>query len=83
MRTFDLTKELIKSIDFSFDGSYITAGSEDREEKKLRIAHVETGEIVHTIDTPTPATHIAWHPCLYILAYSAETGGLKIVGGIS
>jgi THO complex subunit 3 len=79
VRTFDLTKELIKSIDFSFDGSYITAGSEDREEKKLRIAHVETGEIVHTIDLPTPATHVAWHPYRYQLAYSADQQGLKIV----
>jgi THO complex subunit 3 len=83
VRTFDITKELIKSIDFSFDGSYITAGSDDKDEKKLRIAHVETGEIVHTIDIPTPASHVAWHPCRYILAYSADSQGLKIVGGIS
>lgn len=83
VRTFDLTKELVKSIDFSFDGSFITAGSDDKEEKKLRIAHVETGEIVHTIDLLTPAAHVAWHPCRYILAYSADSHGLKIVGGIS
>ncbi|KAH3906028.1 hypothetical protein HBI56_195610 [Parastagonospora nodorum] len=83
VRTFDLTKELIKSIDFSFDGSYITAGSDDKEEKKLRIAHVETGEVVHSIDIPTPASHVAWHPCRYILAYSADQQGLKIVGGIN
>ncbi|KAF1911682.1 WD40-repeat-containing domain protein [Ampelomyces quisqualis] len=79
VRTFDLTKELIKSIDFSFDGSYITAGSDDKEEKKLRIAHVETGEVIHTIDLQTPASHVAWHPCKYALAYSADSQGLKIV----
>ena len=83
VRTFDLTKELIKSIDFSFDGSYISAGSDDKEEKKLRIAHVETGEVVHTIDLPTAVSHVAWHPYRYALAYSADNQGLKIVGGMS
>lgn len=83
VRTFDFTKELVKSIDFSFDGSFITAGSEDREEKKkLRIAHVESGEIVHTIDLTAPASHVAWHPCRYILAHSADQQGLKIVGSL-
>ncbi|KAF5851613.1 hypothetical protein GGP41_004392 [Bipolaris sorokiniana] len=83
VRTLELTGGLVKSVDFSFDGSYITAGSDDKEEKKIRIAHVESGETVHTIDVPTPAAHVAWHPCRYILAYSADNLGLKIVGGIS
>ncbi|KAH7085772.1 WD40-repeat-containing domain protein [Paraphoma chrysanthemicola] len=83
VRTFDLTKELVKSIDFSFDGSYITAGSDDKEEKKLRIAHVETGEVIHTIDVPTPASYVAWHPCRYILAYSADQQGLKILSCVA
>ncbi|KNG48718.1 tho complex subunit 3 [Stemphylium lycopersici] len=83
VRTLELTGGLVKSVDFSFDGSYITAGSDDKEEKKIRIAHVETGDIVHTIDVPTPAAHVAWHPCRYILAYSADNQGLKIVGAIS
>lgn len=83
VRTLDLTSSPVKSVDFSFDGSYITAGAEDREEKKLSVAHVETGEIVHTVDLSTPAAHVAWHPSRYVLAYSADAGGLKIVGGIS
>jgi THO complex subunit 3 len=83
VRTLDLTGGLVKTVDFSFDGSYITAGSDDKEEKKIRIAHVETGDIVHTIDVPTPAAQVAWHPCRYILAYSAENQGLKIVGGMN
>ncbi|KAI4643155.1 uncharacterized protein J4E79_011316 [Alternaria viburni] len=82
-RTLELTGGIIKSVDFSFDGSYVTAGSDDKEEKKIRIAHVHTGEIVHTVDVPTPASHVAWHPCRYILAYSADNLGLKIIGGIS
>jgi THO complex subunit 3 len=83
VRTLELTGGLVKTVDFSFDGSYVTAGSDDKEEKKIRIAHVESGEIVYTIDVPTPAAHVAWHPCRYILAYSADNLGLKIVGGIS
>jgi THO complex subunit 3 len=83
VRTFDLTKEPVKSVDFSFDGSYITAGSDDKDEKKLKIAHVETGDVVHTIDVQSSAAHVAWHPCRYILAYSAEHQGLKIVGGMN
>ncbi|KAJ5027491.1 WD40-repeat-containing domain protein [Bipolaris maydis] len=79
VRTLELTGGLVKSVDFSFDGSYITAGSDDKEEKKIRIAHVESGETVHTIDVPTPAAHVAWHPCRYILAYSADNLGLKIL----
>ena len=83
VRTLELTGGLVKTVDFSFDGSYITAGSDDKEEKKIRIAHVETGDIVHTIDVPTPAAQVAWHPCRYTLAYSAENQGLKIVGGMN
>lgn len=80
VRTLDLTFSPVKSVDFSFDGSYITAGAEDRDEKKLHIAHVETGEIVHTVELNQPAAHVAWHPFRYALAYSADSQGLKIVG---
>jgi THO complex subunit 3 len=83
VRTLDLTFSPVKSVDFSFDGSYITAGAEDKEEKKLHVAHVETGEIVHSIDLTQPAAHVAWHPTRYVLAYSADSQGLKIVGGMS
>ncbi|KAI8941450.1 hypothetical protein NX059_002671 [Plenodomus lindquistii] len=83
VRTLELTGGLVKTVDFSFDGSYVTAGSDDKEDKKIRIAHVETGEIVHTIDVPTPAAHVAWHPCRYILAYSADNQGLRIIGANS
>jgi len=80
VRTLELTGGLVKTVDFSFDGSYLTAGSDDKDDKKIRIAHVETGDIVHTIDVSTPAAHVAWHPCRYILAYSADHQGLKILG---
>lgn len=83
VRTLDLTSSAVKSIDFSFDGSYICAGAEDREEKKLNIAHVESGEVVHSVDLGAPAVQVAWHPSRYVLAYSADAQGLKIVGGLS
>jgi len=83
IRTLDLTFSPVKSVDFSFDGSYITAGAEDKEEKKLHIAHVESGDIVCSIDLQAPAAHVAWHPSRYVLAYSADAQGLKIIGGIS
>lgn len=83
MRTLDLTSSPVKSVDFSFDGSYITAGSEGAEDKKLNVAHVESGEVVHSVELGAPAAHVAWHPCRYVLAYSADSQGLKIVGGIA
>jgi THO complex subunit 3 len=83
VRTLNMTEGPVKSVDFSFDGSYVVAGADDKEEKKLNIAHVESGEFVHSIDIPQPAAHVAWHPCRYVLAYSADAAGLKIVGGIN
>ncbi|KAF2661401.1 WD40 repeat-like protein [Lophiostoma macrostomum CBS 122681] len=79
LRTLSMDS-VVRSVDFSFDGSYVVAGSD--EDKKLQIAHVETGEIVHTIDNPHPASQVAWHPCRYVLAYSAASQGLKIIGGV-
>ena len=52
------------------------------EDKRLQVAHVETGEIVWNIELPHPAAQVAWHPCRYVLAYSADTQGLKIIGGV-
>lgn len=71
----------VRSVDFSFDGSYVVGGSD--EGSKLHIAHTETGEYVHQIDIMHPAPYVAWHPSRYVLAYSADSQGLKIVGGIS
>lgn len=83
VRTLDLTGSAVKSIDFSFDGSYIAAGAEGGEEKRLNIAHVESGETVVSIELGAPALQVAWHPSRYVLAYSADAQGLKIVGGMS
>jgi THO complex subunit 3 len=67
----------VRSISFSFDGSYIVGGSD--EGNGLEIAHTETGEHVHTVKTTGPCPVVAWHPSRYVLAYT-DLGSLKIVG---
>lgn len=69
----------VRSISFSFDGSYIVGGSD--EGSGLEIIHTEVGEHVHSIKTPGghPCTLVAWHPSKYWLAYT-DLSGLKILG---
>jgi THO complex subunit 3 len=67
----------VRSISFSFDGSYIVGGSD--EGAGLEIAHVETGEYVHSVKTAGPCPVVAWHPSKYLLAYT-DLGSLKIIG---
>ncbi|KAA8567127.1 hypothetical protein MFRU_007g02270 [Monilinia fructicola] len=66
----------IRSISFSFDGSYIVGGSD--EGTGLEIIHTETGEHVYTVKG-SPCPVVAWHPSKYTLAY-VEHGSLKIIG---
>ncbi|KAF1953278.1 NAD(P)-binding protein [Byssothecium circinans] len=69
VRTLELTASMVKSVDFSFDGSYITAGAdkanEKSDQKRLVIAHVETGDIVQSMPISQPAAQVAWHPFRY------------------
>jgi THO complex subunit 3 len=67
----------VRSISFTFDGSYIVGGSD--EGNGLEIEHTETGEHVHTVKTAGPSPIVTWHPNKYQLAYS-DMGSLKIVG---
>ncbi|KAL3427793.1 WD domain-containing protein [Phlyctema vagabunda] len=67
----------VRSISFSFDGSYIVGGSD--EGGGLEIAHTETGEYVHSVKTTGPCPIVAWHPTKYILAYT-DASSLKIIG---
>ncbi len=71
----------VRSISFSFDGSYVVGGSD--EGTGLDIAHVETGEYVYRVETPWPAPCVQWHPNRYVLAYSGDPAGLKIIGGVT
>jgi len=77
-RTLDKMAGSVRGLSISWDGAYVV-GSTD-EGTGLEIAHVETGEYVHTVSTTNPAPCLAWHPSRYWLAYSGDTGGLKIVG---
>ncbi len=67
----------VRSMSFTFDGSYIVGGSD--EGPGLEIAHVETGEYVQSVKTMAPCPIVSWHPSKYHLAYS-DIGGLKIIG---
>jgi hypothetical protein len=47
---------------------------------------VETGELVHKIDTSDGTTAVAWHPTQLILAFSGEGGAsgmISIFGYVS
>ncbi|KAI9684763.1 MAG: hypothetical protein M1829_000138 [Trizodia sp. TS-e1964] len=68
----------VRSVSFSFDGSYVVGGSD--EGTGLEIAHSESGEYVHSIPTNHPAPFVAFHPHRYLLAYSGDPAGLKITG---
>ena len=67
----------VRTISFSFDGSYIVGGSD--EGNGLEIAHTETGETVYSVKTNGPSPIVAWHPSKYWLAYT-DLGSLKVIG---
>ncbi|KAL2137089.1 hypothetical protein VTI74DRAFT_9695 [Chaetomium olivicolor] len=67
----------VKSISFTFDGSYVVGGCE--EGSGLEVTHTETGDHVHTFKTVGPCEAVAWAPTRYCLAYS-DLGVLRIVG---
>ncbi|MCJ1311456.1 hypothetical protein MMC25_005127 [Agyrium rufum] len=46
----------------------------------IEISHVESGEVVYTIPTQGPAACVVWHPSRYWVAWSGDSGGLKILG---
>ena len=79
-RTLSGTTGPVRSISFSFDGNYVLGGSDDGN--GLDIAHVETGDYVYKIEAPYPCPWVQWHPNRYVLAYSGDPAGLKIIGGI-
>lgn len=78
-RTLSSLSGSVKSVSFSWDGSYVIGGSD--EGTGFDIAHVETGETVARVETTAPAPCLSWHPNgKYWIAYSGDSGGLKIVG---
>jgi len=73
----------IRTVSFSWDSGYLVAGSED--DVSLEIAHVDTGDYIHAIETGAPAPLVQWSPRDYSLAYSVtkDAGGLRIINGSS
>ncbi|KAK3073198.1 hypothetical protein LTR53_005437 [Teratosphaeriaceae sp. CCFEE 6253] len=77
----------IRNLSFSFDGAYLVAGAgtgtSDYKEggAGLNVYHVDTGEVVHTVETTHCPAQVAWHPGRYWIAYAGDGGGVKVVGG--
>ncbi|RDA92299.1 hypothetical protein CP533_3261, partial [Ophiocordyceps camponoti-saundersi (nom. inval.)] len=76
-RTISSLAGPVRSISFTWDGSYIVGGTD--EGSGLDVHHVETGELVHTFKTAGSSPVVAWAPLRYCLAYS-DLGVLRIVG---
>ncbi|TKA55093.1 hypothetical protein B0A49_13298, partial [Cryomyces minteri] len=79
-RSLARTTGPVRAISFSFDGAFVVGASDEPGGRDLDVAHVETGEYVHVVETGGAVGCVAWHPLRYWLAYVAEVGGLKIVG---
>ncbi len=77
-RTLTSLVGTVKSVSFSFDGSFVVGGSD--EGNALEVAHVESGEYVGKVETGGGAGVVAWHPGRYWLAWAGEGGGLRILG---
>jgi THO complex subunit 3 len=69
----------VRTVSFSWDGGYITAGGE--EDKGLEIFHVDSGESLHKIDCGA-APVVQWSPKDHSLAFALHEsagGGLRII----
>ena len=79
-RTITSLVGAVKSVSFSFDGSYVLGGCD--EGNALEVVHVETGEVMGKVDVGgnVGAGQVAWHPSRYWIAYAGEGGGLRILG---
>lgn len=80
-RTLTHLTGAVKSVGFSFDGSFVVGGSD--EGSVLEVAHTESGEYVGKVDIGASGGGcgvVAWHPGRYWIAWAGEGGGLKILG---
>ncbi|CAF9943646.1 MAG: hypothetical protein ALECFALPRED_000854 [Alectoria fallacina] len=79
-RTLTNLTGAVKSVGFSFDGSFVVGGSD--EGNVLEVAHTESGEYVGKVDIGASGGCgvVAWHPGRYWIAWAGEGAGLKILG---
>eukprot|EP00040_Diaphanoeca_grandis_P040011 m.260939 g.260939 ORF g.260939 m.260939 type:complete len:327 (-) comp40907_c0_seq1:75-1055(-) len=88
VRTFSATEWPIRGLSFSFDGQLLAAASES---SSILLTYVETGEVVHKLETPDGSFCVAWHPTQMILAFAYEdkaghrddSGIISLFGGNS
>lgn len=76
-RTLTHLEGPVRSISFTFDGSYICGGSE--EGSGIDIIHTETGDRVHSFKTVGPTPVVSWAHTRYVMAYS-DAGSLRTIG---
>lgn len=70
----------VKSVSFSFDGSYVVGGS-DEVSGGIEVVHVESGDVVGRVETGNQgAGCVSWHPGRYWVAWAGDGGGLRILG---
>ena len=69
VRTFARSESPIRNLSFSFDGQLLAAASES---SSVHLTHVETGDVVHSIDTPDGTFTVAWHPSQLLLAFAGD-----------
>eukprot|EP00035_Acanthoeca_spectabilis_P036322 m.38918 g.38918 ORF g.38918 m.38918 type:complete len:322 (-) comp7897_c0_seq1:4644-5609(-) len=80
LRTIGHAEWPVRAMSFSFDGRLLATASEDTY---ICINFVDTGELVHKIDTSDGTTAVAWHPNQLLLAFSGEgaaTGMISLFG---
>ncbi|KAH8905533.1 WD domain-containing protein [Coniochaeta sp. PMI_546] len=78
-RTLSKMSGPVRSISFTFDGSFIAGGSD--EEAGVHVWHTETGEHMYTFKSAGPSPVVSWAPTRYCLAFSDNSvGALRIAG---
>ncbi|KAB5580808.1 WD40-repeat-containing domain protein [Coniochaeta sp. 2T2.1] len=78
-RTLSKMSGPVRSISFTFDGSFIAGGSD--EESGVHVWHTETGEHMYTFKSAGNSPVVSWAPTRYCLAFSDHgSGALRIAG---
>eukprot|EP00039_Didymoeca_costata_P028334 m.20708 g.20708 ORF g.20708 m.20708 type:complete len:323 (+) comp6926_c0_seq1:203-1171(+) len=79
VRTFGNFEYPIRNLSFSHDGKMLAGASED---SYLNIIHVDTGEVLHSIDANDGTFSVAWHPKKVLLAFAGDEKGSRNSGSV-
>jgi THO complex subunit 3 len=69
VRSFSRLESPIRAVSFSSDSLFLASASEDH---RIDIAEVESGDLIHSINTSAEMNSIAWSPREHLLCYAAE-----------